>query len=173
MTPKVRTTRAFIPESPKWLTYKGVGDGPGKGKHIVLITADQEYRSEQSMPMMAAILAKHHGFHCTVLFGTNPDGLVDPTMPVYPKKGEEDKFIPHNINGLEHLEKADLLILVTRLLTLPDDQLQHIVNYLDSGKPVETNATRMFEFFKRMLGQSLYNASLAPICRCVKYMFFT
>ena len=61
-----------VPESPKWLTYPGA-DGPGKGKHIVLIAADQEYRSEQAMPMMAGILSKHHGFDCTVLFGVNKE----------------------------------------------------------------------------------------------------
>lgn len=124
-----------VPESPLWLTYSG-GEGPGKGKHVVLITADQEYRSEQALPMLAGILSKHHGFDCTVLFGVNDEGLVDPTMPVYPTKGEEESFKEHNIPGLEHLEKADLLIFVTRLLTLPDDQLKHIVNYLDSGKPI-------------------------------------
>lgn len=124
-----------VPESPNWLTYKGES-GPGKGKHIVLISADQEYRSEQSMPMMAKILSKHHGFDCTVLFGVNEEGLVDPTMPVYPKKDAKDEFKSHNIPGLEHLEKADLVIFFLRLLTLPDDQLEHIVSYLDSGKPI-------------------------------------
>lgn len=124
-----------VPQSESWLTYPG-GEGPGKGKHIVLITADQEYRSEQSLPMLAGILSKHHGFHCTVLFGVNEDGLVDPTMEVYPKKGEEEAFKSHNIPGLEHLETADLLIFVSRLLTLPEDQLKHIVDYLDSGKPI-------------------------------------
>ena len=124
-----------VPASPKWLTFEG-GEGPGKGKHIVLVTAEQEYRSEQSLPMLAGILSKHHGFHCTVLFGTNEQGLVDPITDVYPKKGEEALFKGHNIQGLEHLEKADLLILQTRLLTLPDDQKKHIVNYLDSGKPI-------------------------------------
>ena len=62
-----------VPESPQWLTYSG-GDGPGKGKHIVLIAAEQEYRSEQSMPMLAKILSKHHGFDCTVLFAVNDKG---------------------------------------------------------------------------------------------------
>jgi type 1 glutamine amidotransferase len=124
-----------VPESPRWLTYPG-GDGPGKGKHIVLLAAEQEYRSEQSMPMMAAMLAKHHGFDCTVLFSVNAEGLVDPTAPVFPEKGKEDEFKPHHIPGLEHLAKADLLIFVARLLTLPDEQLKHIVDYLDSGKPV-------------------------------------
>ena len=41
-------------DSPQWLDYPG-GDGPGKGKLIVLNTANQEYRSEQSMPMMAKV----------------------------------------------------------------------------------------------------------------------
>ena len=69
-----------VPESPLWLTYPG-GDGPGKGKHIVLIAAEQEYRGEQAMPMLAGVLSKHHGFDCTVLFGVNEKGLVDPTLP--------------------------------------------------------------------------------------------
>ena len=124
-----------VPESPKWLTFPG-GEGPGKGKHIVLITADQEYRSEQSMPMMAKILSKHHGFDCTVLFGVNEKGEVDPTSPVYPKKGKEAEFKPHNIPGLKHLASADLVVFFTRLLTLPKDQLEHIVSYVDSGKPM-------------------------------------
>lgn len=124
-----------IPESPHWLTYPGTS-GPGKGKRIVLISAEQEYRSEQSMPMLAKILASHHGFDCTVLFGTNSQGQVDPTMAVYPKKDAEDEFESHNILGLEHLEKADLVIFFTRLLTLPPEQQNHIVRYIDSGKPI-------------------------------------
>jgi hypothetical protein len=124
-----------VPESPLWLTYDGE-KGPGKGKHIVLIAADQEYRSEQAMPMMAKILSKHHGFDCTVLFAVNEKGEVDPTMPVYPKKGEEKAFKQHNIPGTEHLAKADLVIFFHRLLTLPEDQLKNIVSYLDSGKPI-------------------------------------
>jgi len=123
-----------VPDSPQWLTYSG-GYGPGKGKHIVLITADQEYRSEQSMPMMAKILSTRHGFDCTVLFGVNEKGEVDPTMPVYPEKGKESEFKPHHIPGLEHLASADLVIFFTRLLTLPMNENELIVKYIDSGKP--------------------------------------
>lgn len=123
-----------VPDSKQWLTFEGA-EGPGKGKHIVLITADQEYRSEQSFPMMAGILSKHHGFHTTVLFGVNDKGLVDPTMPVFPDKKAPETFKPHNIPGLEHLATADLVIFKTRLLTLPEDQKQYIVKYIDSGKP--------------------------------------
>ena len=115
-----------------WLIYPG-GDGPGKGKRIVLIAADQEYRSEQSMPMMAKILSTHHGFDCTVLFAVNDKGEVDPTMPVYPEKGQPLK--EHHIPGLEQLAKADLVIFFARLLTLPMSERELIVKYVDSGKP--------------------------------------
>ncbi len=130
-----RTLAHPVPENPQWLTYPG-GDGPGKGKHIVLIAADQEYRSEQAMPMMAKILSVRHGFDCTVLFGVNERGEVDPTMPVYPEKGKEAEFRPHHIPGLEHLASADLVVFFTRLLTLPKPELEHIVKYVDSGKPI-------------------------------------
>jgi hypothetical protein len=123
------------PQDTQWLTYPG-GDGPGKGKHVVLIAAEQEYRSEQSMPMMAKILSTHHGFDCTVLFGVNERGDVDPTMPVYPEKGKEAEFKDHHIPGLEQLDSADLVIFCTRLLTLPKPELEKIVRYVDSGKPI-------------------------------------
>lgn len=120
-----------VPESPLWLTYPG-GDGPGKGKHVVLVAADQEYRSEHALPMLAKVLATHHGFHCTVLFSLNDKGEVDPTKKIR----WEDKSVTHTIPGLEHLEKADLVVFFSRLISLPDDQLRHVYRYLDSGKPI-------------------------------------
>jgi type 1 glutamine amidotransferase len=124
---------AHAAETPQWLAFPGSGTGPGKGKHIVLITAEQEYRSEQSMPMMAKILSTHHGFNCTVLFGVNEKGEVDPTMAVTPEKGVAPK--PHHIPGLERLASADLVIFITRMLTLPMAEQEMIVKYIDSGKP--------------------------------------
>ncbi len=120
-------------EEAPWLSYPG-GEGPGKGKRIVLIAADQEYRSEQSMPMLAKILSTHHGFDCTVLFAVNEKGEVDPTMPVYPEKGKELR--EHHIPGLENLASADLVIFFPRLLTLPMGERELIVKYIDSGKPM-------------------------------------
>ena len=119
-----------IPESPQWLTYSGK-EGAGLGKHIVLVAAEQEYRAEQAMPMLARMLAKHHGFHCTVLFAQK-DGMVDPTEKTRP----EVKDMFHDIPGIEHLQKADLLILFNRFITLPDEQIAHVIDYLDSGKPL-------------------------------------
>jgi hypothetical protein len=116
----------------KWLEYKGKKGLPGNGKHVVLIAADQEYRSEQSMPMIARVLAERHGFDTTVLFALNKDGLVDPTQKIK----WEDQSVIHNIPGLEKLADADLMILFSRLITLPDKQLQHFYQYLDSGNPI-------------------------------------
>ena len=108
----------------QWVTYEGE-QGPGKGKHIVLISGDEEYRSEEAMPQMARILSDHHGFTCTVLFAQDPEhpGRIDPN---YLK----------NIPGLEALQKADLAFVFTRFRELPDDQMQEIENYLLKGKPV-------------------------------------
>ena len=128
-----KTDSHSIPASESWLTIPG-GEGPGKGKNVVLIAAEQEYRSEQSMPMLAKVLAKHHGFNCTVLFSVNEQGEADPTLPA-PFKDEE-KTKRHNIPGLEHLEKADCVILVSRFMQLPDEMLKHFHNYFDSGKPL-------------------------------------
>jgi hypothetical protein len=56
---------SFLQADDEWLTYRGKR-GPGKGKQIVFITGDEEYRSEESMPAMARILSARHGFTCTV-----------------------------------------------------------------------------------------------------------
>lgn len=104
------------------VVYEG-GQGPGAGKQIVLISGDEEYRSEEALPQLGKILAAHHGFQCTVLFAINPkDGSIDPNVS--------------NIPGLDSLKSADLMIIFTRFRNLPDDQMQHIVDYVESGRPV-------------------------------------
>jgi hypothetical protein len=99
-------------------------EGPGKGKHIVFVTGDDEYRSEELMPQLAKILAVHHGFKCTVLFPIDrKDGTINPR--------QQD-----NIPGLEALQSADLMVIFTRFRDLPDEQMKHIVAYTNSGKPI-------------------------------------
>lgn len=113
-----------IPEVPQWVTYKGQS-GPGIGKKIVLVSGDEEYRSEEALPQLGRILSRFHGFDCTVLFAQDPEnkGVIDPNYL-------------HNIPGLESLQPADLMILFTRFRALPDDQMQYIDRYLMEGKPV-------------------------------------
>lgn len=99
-------------------------DGPGKGKHIVLVSGDEEYRSEETNPMLAKILSVHHGFKTTVLFAIDADtGIIHPNNQT-------------NIPGLEVLADADLVIVNLRFRKLPDDQLQHFADYVNSGKPL-------------------------------------
>lgn len=123
--------------SEEWVVYQG-DEGSGKGKHIVFVTGDEEYRSEESMPQMAKILAKRHGFKCTVLFAINKE------------TGEIDPNTSDNIPGLEALETADLMVMFTRFRELPDEQMRYIVDYTNSGKPIigVRTATHAFNYVK-------------------------
>ena len=116
------TERSAHPTEERWVSHAG-GEGPGAGKHIVLIAGDEEYRSEEALPQLAKILSKHHGFRCTVLFSTNEAGEIDP----------EDRG---RLLGLEHLDDADMMVLFTRFRRLPDADMKHIVDFVNSGKPV-------------------------------------
>lgn len=122
-------------ESPKqWLVFEGTD---AKAKHIVLVSGDEEYRSEEALPQLAKILSKHHGFKCTVLFAQNPD-----------KPGIVNANYVRNIPGLEALDSADMMVIFTRFRALPDGQMQHFENYLKAGKPLIgiRTATHAFNF---------------------------
>ena len=95
-----------------------------KNKKVVLISGDEEYRSEESLPMLAKILSQKHGFDAVVLFSIDPQ-----TKMVNPE-------YQNNIPGLQHLNDADLMIIATRFRALPDEQMKLIDAYLKAGKPV-------------------------------------
>ena len=109
--------------------------GHAKGKSIVLISGDEEYRSEELMPQLAKILSLHHGFRCTVLFAIDS------------KTGTIDPHKLDNIPGLAALDSADLMVILTRFRDLPDDQMKHIADYVESGRPIVglRTATHAFE----------------------------
>ena len=106
-----------------WVTYEGTS-GPGQGKHLVFVSGDDEYRSEEALPMLARIMAEHHGFKCTVLFAINPE-----TNEIQPNHQT-------NIPGLAALKTADLAVFFLRFRNLPDDQMQYVADYTNSGKPI-------------------------------------
>ena len=109
-------------DHPNGVVWEGTS-GPGKGKHIVFIAGDHEYRGEETLPALARILARHYGFKSSYFVTTNPkDGTIQPGS--------------NHITGLEALESADLLVVFTRFQAFPDDQMQPIEDYLASGKPV-------------------------------------
>lgn len=98
--------------------------GTANGKKIVLVAGDEEYRTEETCPMLAKILSQKHGFDCTVLFSLNPDGgFIDPNFQ-------------KNLTGTDALKSADLLIIGTRFRQPSPEALADFAAYLNSGKPV-------------------------------------
>lgn len=75
--------------------------GEAKGKHIVLLAGDEEYRSEEAMPMLGKLLSQRHGFKCTVLFSLAPDGTIDPTAG-------------GSLSHSEALDSADAIVMLLR-----------------------------------------------------------
>ncbi len=110
-----------LPGHPSRVVFEG-NEGPGAGKHIVLIAGDHEYRSEEILPALGRILARRLGFKATVLFTLDSAGFIEPGSS--------------NIGGLEALKTADLLVLATRFQDFPAAEMQHVVDYLDRGGPV-------------------------------------
>ncbi len=111
--------------------------GPAKGKRIVYLAGDPEYRGEESLPALARILAKEYGCSCTVFFTTDPkDGTIKPGN--------------NAMSGLEVLKDADLLVVFLRFQHFPDDQMKCIDDYLKAGKPVIglRTATHAFQGLK-------------------------
>lgn len=103
------------------VVYAG-GKGPGEGKHIVFIASDHEYRSEETCPALARILAKSHGFKCTVIFGVDGEGNLEPGSSKLP--------------GMEALKDADLLVIFARFLSPSPEDMAHLKDFLARGGPV-------------------------------------
>jgi hypothetical protein len=122
------------PQDPLVLELAGAIGGPGKGLHVVLVAGDEEYRSEEALPMLAQVLAVHHGFRCTVSFATDPEsGAIDPTAATRQP-------------GLAALDSADALVLFTRFREWPDADMAHFVRYVESGKPIVAIRTSTHAF---------------------------
>ena len=97
--------------------------GVGKGKHIVMLAGDEEYRSEEMLPQLAKILSNQYGFECTVVFSQNERGEIDPENQIHQP-------------GLEALKKADVCIMMLRFRHWDDASMKHFVDYYVSGKPI-------------------------------------
>lgn len=103
------------------LVFEGES-GPGKGKHVVFISGDEEYRSEEALPMLAQMLAKQ-GFKCTVLFSINEDGTVNP---------DKSESLSHP----EAIDDADLLFLSIRMRKWPEETMERFLAKWKSGVPM-------------------------------------
>lgn len=99
-----------------------------KKPHIVFVSGDHEYSSEETFPIIAKELEVKYGCKTTVL------------------KSSPDENAEENIPGLEALEKADVAVFFLRWRRLPAEQLRHIENYLKSGKPIVAFRTTTHAF---------------------------
>lgn len=125
---------AFVAHAEPWVVYEPK-PGTSNGKHVVLLSGDEEYRSEEGLPQMGKILSQRHGFRCTVLFTQDADGTINPNNQT-------------NIPGMHLLGSADLVVNQFRFRELPDADMKHFVDYLGTGKPmiVVRTATHAFNY---------------------------
>jgi putative heme-binding domain-containing protein len=105
------------------ITYEPKKPGPGKGKHVVLLAGDEEYRSEEGLPMLAKILSQKHGFTTTVCFSLGADGTIDPTAAA-------------SLSNPEALDKADAILMLLRFRKYPDAIMQKFDAAVKRGIPI-------------------------------------
>ncbi len=122
------------PTQPKdHLVFEGDASKPGKAKHIVLLAGDEEYRSEEAMPMLAQILAKQ-GFKCTVLFSMDKD----------------NKFTsPNNQKSLSNpkaLDSADAILMSLRFRNWSEETFDTFSAAFERGTPISALRTSTHAF---------------------------
>src|SRR5262245_47171621 len=108
-------------------------DGPGRGRHVVFLTGDEEYRSEEGLPMLAKILSQRHGFKSTVLFSLDPDGTINP------KNGK-------SLSDSAALDSSDAIVMLLRFRSWPDDDMARFEKLLNTGKPIVALRTSTHAF---------------------------
>lgn len=90
---------------------------------IVFVIGDEEYRSEESMPMLAKILKRELGADITLCYSVDSAGFIDPNR------------LDH-VEGLKALETADLMVMFARFRALPKEEAKYITDYAETGKPM-------------------------------------
>lgn len=107
---------------PTWVTYEPK-PGPGKGRHVVFLSGDEEYRSEEGLPMLAKILSQRHGFKCTVLFSVDAEGIVNPDAG-------------GSLTHPEALDTADVIVMLLRFRHWDDDANKRFEAAVNRGVPI-------------------------------------
>lgn len=103
------------------LTYEPKGEA--KGRHVVLLAGDEEYRSEEALPMLARLLSERHGFKTTVLFSVGADGNIDPTAG-------------GSLTHPEALDSADAIVMLIRFRKWNEETLAKFDTAVKRGVPV-------------------------------------
>jgi Tannase and feruloyl esterase/Trehalose utilisation len=126
--PAVETTQAV-----KTSVTFAAKAGPGQGRHVVFLAGDEEYRSEEALPMLAKILSQRHGFRTTVLFSVDPDGTINPNNA-------------RSLSSSAALDAADAVVMSLRFRAWPDDDMARFDRFIRSGKPVVALRTSTHAF---------------------------
>lgn len=113
---------ATMARAEDWITYEPK-PGAGQGKHIVFLAGDEEYRSEEALPLLAKILSQRHGFKATVLFSVDEDGTINPDNQA-------------SLSGAHLLDSADAIVMALRFRNWPDEQMKHFVDAYRRGIPI-------------------------------------
>ena len=120
-----------VSSHPDYLVFHPQGEA--NGKHIVLIAGDEEYRSEEAMPMMGEVLARQ-GFKCTVLFSLADDGkTVDPNKQT-------------SLSNPQALDSADMVFLNIRFRNWPDETMDKFQAAMERGAAVMALRTTTHAF---------------------------
>jgi type 1 glutamine amidotransferase/nicotinamidase-related amidase len=91
-----------------------------KRPRVVFISAESEYKADETLPQFAHELELKYGLHCDIL-----QGSTEKTGPAR-----------YELAGLEVLRNADLVVLFARRRALHAEQMKYFRDYLASGRPL-------------------------------------
>ncbi len=92
--------------------------GVKKARIVFLITEDPlNYEAHKTIPLFAEKIRKQYGYDVTVLLGSGPHGA-------------------YSFPDIHKIEDASLLVVFSRRIALPHDQMAAIKNYLRKGRPL-------------------------------------
>jgi type 1 glutamine amidotransferase len=116
------------------LQFMSEARGPGDQNtlHIHFISGSEEYESEKSLKYLQQRFRENF-----------------PNIKVTASWGEDRGS---DLPDIEHLEHADLMVVFTRRMTLPEDQLHYILQHVEKEKPVIgiRTASHAFQDFLEM-----------------------
>jgi hypothetical protein len=107
-----------------WLSVLAPNGWRPVARSVTLVGADDEYRSEITMPLLADLLTRDAGISATVAFPTDPKvGRVDP---------DQRSHIAH----IETLDRAEVAVFYMRWREPDAPTLTALTRYFGSGRPI-------------------------------------
>ncbi len=117
---------------------------------VLFLTGDDEYRSEESMPVLAKMLRRDFGYRVDVGFSLDEKGFVNP-------------MAANSLTKMKKLKEADLVVMFLRFRRPDDKNFQYFLDYLDEGKPIVAFRTSTHAFrFANGAGKNEWGYQLDP-----------